>query len=218
MNSQVTQIAARIRELREALDMTAEDLAEQIGVCMEDYNRYENAQKDIPVGVLYGIAAACKIDPTLLLTGLAPKMKSYALIRKDDGVEIERHEGYRFRSLATNFLHREMEPMIVTLDPTEDGKPREWFCHSGQEFNFVLEGSVKVLLGDEHELILEKGDGLYFDPRMNHTQVAVGGPATFLTVINEQATAFGNATRLNPQRNIEFNFAENEGYYANSKL
>ncbi|MEG2074553.1 MAG: XRE family transcriptional regulator [Angelakisella sp.] len=194
MNTQVIQIANRIRELREVLEMTPEELAENVGVCVEDYMRYEAAETDIPVGVLYGIAAACQVDPTLLLTGLPPKMRSYTLVKQGDGVEVQRYEGYRFRSLATNFINREMEPMIVNIDPIE-GEPKEWFCHSGQEFNLVLEGRMKVILG-EHELVLEEGDSLYFDPRVSHTQIALDAPATFLTVINEQATAYGNATRL----------------------
>ncbi|MEG1390366.1 MAG: XRE family transcriptional regulator [Angelakisella sp.] len=206
MNTQVIQIANRIRELREVLEMSEEELSGQIGVCVEDYRRYEAAQTDIPVGVLYGIAAACQVDPTLLLTGLPPKMRSYTLVKQGDGVEVERYEGYRFRSLATNFINREMEPMIVNIDPT-NGEPKEWFCHSGQEFNLVLSGRMKVILG-EHELVLEEGDSLYFDPRVSHTQIAIDAPATFLTVINEQATAYGNATRLGATEYKEYKFVD----------
>lgn len=207
MNAQVEQIANRIRELREVLEMSEEEIAAQLGVCVEDYHRYENAESDIPVGVLYGIAAVTQVDPTLLLTGLPPKMRSYALVKKGSGVEVERYKGYRFCSLATNFIDREMEPMIVHLEPS-GAEPHEWFCHSGQEFNYVISGRVMVRLG-EHELILEEGDSLYFDPRMSHTQIALDGPATFLTVINEQATAYGNATRLTATEKREYTFKEN---------
>ena len=204
VNSQVQQIASRIRELREVLEMSREEVAEQLGVCVEDFIRYETGEDDIPVGVLYGFAALCEVDPTLLLTGLPPKMRSYTLVKGGSGVEVERYPGYKFTSLAANYVDREMEPMIVRLAPIS-GQP-EFFCHSGQEFNYVLEGTVKVLLG-EYELLLEKGDSLYFDPRISHAQVAVGGDATFLTVINEQATAYGNATRPGRrQNNVEYQF------------
>lgn len=206
MNAQVVQIANRIRELREVLEMSVDGLAGQLGVCVEDYRRYEEAETDIPVGILYGIAAICQVDPTLLLTGQPPKMRSYALVKKGSGVEVERYEGYRFRSLATNFINREMEPMVVNIEPIQ-GEPKEWFCHSGQEFNYVLSGRMMVRLG-EHSLTLEEGDSLYFDPRMSHTQIALDGPATFLTVINEQATAYGNATRLAATENREYHFKE----------
>lgn len=193
MNSQVEQIAKRIKELREVLEMTAEEVAAQLGVVAEDYLRYESGRDDIPVGVLYGAAALFRVDPTLLLTGDAPRMRSYTLVKRGEGLEVERYPGYRFASLATNYIGREMEPMVVHIDPIQE-EP-EYFCHSGQEFNFLLKGRMKVLLGD-HELLMEKGDSLYFDPRIRHAQVAVDGPAVFLTVINEQATSYGNPTRL----------------------
>ena len=98
-----------------------------------------------------------------------------------------------------------MQPLLVVLDPSDE--PAKLVAHRGQEFNFVLKGTVKVILGD-HELILEEGDSLYFDPRMSHVQLAVGGPATFLTVINEQATAYGNPTILDPKKDWEHTFKD----------
>mgnify|MGYP002508292526 CR=1 FL=1 len=53
----VVQIAKRIKELREVLEMSVEDVSMQLGVCIEDYQRYEEGKDDIPVGVLYGAAA-----------------------------------------------------------------------------------------------------------------------------------------------------------------
>jgi len=205
MNEQVIQIAKRIKELREVLEMSLEDVSMQLGVCIEDYRRYEEGKDDIPIGVLYGAAALFQVDPTLLLTGKPPKMRTYALVKKGSGLDIERYPGYRFSSLATNYVGREMEPMIVNIDPIQEAP--EYFCHSGQEFNYVLKGTVKVLLGD-HELILEEGDSLYFDPRMSHVQLAIGGPATFLVVINEQATAYGNPTILDPRQDREHTFKD----------
>ena len=57
------------KELREVLEMSLEDVSMQLGVCIEDYRRYEEGKDDIPIGVLYGAAALFQVDPTLLLTG-----------------------------------------------------------------------------------------------------------------------------------------------------
>ena len=43
---------------------------------------------------------------------------------------------------------------------------------------------------------------------MSHVQLAIGGPATFLVVINEQATAYGNPTILDPRRDREHTFKD----------
>lgn len=181
MNNQVIQIAARIRELREILDIPQEALAQKIGVDIEEYKRYESAQDDIPIGVLYGVAAELRVDPTELLTGEAPRMDEYTIVRGGNGVSVERYPGYAFTSLAFNYKHRDMEPMIVTLSPNEEA---ELVTHGGQEFNYVLEGSIKVVI-EGREFILNKGDSIYFNPALPHGQRAMGGQAKFLTIINE---------------------------------
>ena len=53
----------------------------------------------------------------------------------------------------------------------------------GQEFNYVLEGTLKVILNG-YEVILSEGDALFFDSSMEHGMKAMGGrTARFLAVI-----------------------------------
>ncbi|MEF9988521.1 MAG: XRE family transcriptional regulator [Christensenella sp.] len=181
MNEQVVQIAARIRELREILEVPQESVAKKVGISLAEYQRYENAQDDIPIGVLYGVAAELNVDPTELLTGEAPRMDEYTIVRGGRGMCVERYPGYSFTSLAYNYKHRDMEPMIVTISPNEEA---ELVTHSGQEFNYVLEGRVKVVIRNR-EFILSAGDSIYFNPSLPHGQHAVDGVAKFLTIINE---------------------------------
>lgn len=183
MLPQVEQIASRIRELRDVLEIGIEDISEKIGITPEQYNEYEAGNTDIPIGKLYLIADALGVDPTLLLIGDNPRMIDYTIVRGGKGVSIQRYEGYSFTSLAYNFVNRDMEPMIVTLEPTD--KVADLVVHEGQEFNYVLEGSVAVKLKD-NEYILDAGDSIYFNPALPHGQRAVGDKtARFLTIINE---------------------------------
>ncbi len=182
MLPQVEQIAARVRELRDILDIDAGVIAEKIGVSREVYDSYENAECDIPVGKLYLIASQLGVDPTVLLLGDEPRMADYTLVRQGNGLDVERYEGYKFSALAYNYIDRDMEPMIVTLDP--DGKVPDLVTHRGQEFNLVLEGTVGVQIGDR-EYILRAGDSIYFNPALPHRQRPIGAVSKFLTVINE---------------------------------
>ena len=76
-----------------------------------------------------------------------------------------------------------MQPFIVTLDPSD--KPAELVTHSGEEFNLVLDGTVIVTF-DNRELVLNKGDSIYFNPKHPHGQKCGSEtPATFLTMIAE---------------------------------
>ena len=182
MNEQILAIASRIREMRDILDMTPEEVAVALKLPVETYLQYENGEDDIPISALYAVAGVFGIDPTELLTGEAPRMDGYTIVRAGQGTSIERCPGYSFSALATNFIGRVMEPMIVEVSPM-DGHP-DLIVHGGQEFNLVLEGSIGVIYKDK-EFILHAGDSIYFDPSVPHGQRAVTPHAKFLTVINE---------------------------------
>jgi transcriptional regulator with XRE-family HTH domain len=182
MSESTQQIAARIREIREDCDLTTETAAQKLGISFALYTQYENATADIPISVLYQMAKLFSVDLTELLTGQSPRLHSYCLVPSGEGVETERFKGYKFQNLAYNFINKKCEPLLVTIDP-EENKQMSLVTHPGQEFNYVLSGKVKVILGGA-ELELGVGDSLYFDPTIPHGQVAADGrTAQFLTVI-----------------------------------
>lgn len=182
MNEKLLQISSRIRELREILGVSAQVVAQNVGVDCDTYLKYEDGTLDIPISVLSEIAAQLDVDLTVLLTGESPRMDTHTIVRADHGVDIERFPGYRFSSLAFNFKNREMEPLLVSLEP--DDEPAPLVIHGGQEFNYILEGTVRVTIGKKN-YDLHVGDSIYFNPRAPHAQAAIGGSAKFLTVINE---------------------------------
>ena len=55
--------------------------------------------------------------------------------------------------------------------------------HNGQEFNYVLEGSIAVVIGSK-TLTLDEGDCIYFNPEIPHGQYAITDEAKFLTLID----------------------------------
>jgi len=177
-----SHVPERIKELREILDISAFDLAKETNIPLDTYNKYESGELDIPISVLYTIAVRLGTDVTVLLTGEEARMSSAAVCRKGKGVQIERYPGYEFSSLAHNFKHRTMEPLLVLLDSAKQNAAQ--VSHSGQEFNFVVEGQVKITVG-KTEHILSPGDSIYFDARIPHGQSAVNGKAQFLTIIQE---------------------------------
>ena len=137
MNSELLQIPKRIKELREILDISVSEMSEKLNVTREEYEKYESGEKDIPVSTLYEIAAVLGTDCTVLMTGESPRMNSYTVVRRGSGVRVERYAGYFIESLAFNFMNRQMEPMLVTLDVQEEEPAL--VMHGGQEFNMVLE-------------------------------------------------------------------------------
>ncbi len=183
MSNQIRQIAIRIRELREIHGITLESLAKEFEITKEKYEEYESGEIDIPVSFLYKIASKFNVELTAILTGDNPKLQTYCLVRKGKGVSVERRKEYKYQSLAHNFVNKKAEPFLVTVEPNSEDAPISYNFHPGQEFNYLLEGQLKIII-DGHELILKEGDSLFFDSNIKHGMKALGNkPAKFLAII-----------------------------------
>jgi quercetin dioxygenase-like cupin family protein len=182
MPENIKQIAMRIRELREIAGLTIESLAGEFKISPEQYRKYESGDSDIPVSFLYEVAHRFNVELTALVTGEEPRLKMYSLVRAGKAPSIERRKEYKYLDLAYNFIHKKAEVFLVTVDP-KDPASFTYNYHPGQEFNYVLEGRIKVILGGT-EIIMSEGDSIYYDPNIPHGQTAANGkPGKFLTVI-----------------------------------
>ena len=180
---EIREIAMRIRELREVCDVSVSELAHELNIDEAVYRSYEENGKDIPISVIYHLAKKFNVDFSELVTGTSSKLDTYQVVRNGGGLLSDRYPGYVFRDLAYRFSKKIMQPFIVTLDPSD--KPAELVTHSGEEFNLVLDGTVIVTF-DNLELVLNKGDSIYFNPKHPHGQKCGSEtPATFLTMIAE---------------------------------
>jgi len=181
MDVSYLEVAKRLRGLREALDISVEELAKKTGVSPEDVLRYELGQEEIPVSFLFEVAKVCGIDLTVLIAGKEAHLKEYCLVRKGEGLSVERRKSYGYKSLAYKFTGRKMEPFLVTVPPKTENE-LEFNVHPGQEFIYMLEGKLEIRL-DKDVLELEPGDSLYFSSELPHALRGVGGEAKFLDVI-----------------------------------
>ena len=183
MSDQIKMIASRIRDLREIAGLSIESLANQLNIDVETYTKYEGGNTDIPVSFLYLIANKFNVELSAILTGDAPKLHTYQLVRRGAGVSVERREAYKYQNLAYNFIGKRAEPFIVTVPPESEIEPVHHNSHKGQEFNYVLEGTLKIIING-HEIIMEEGDSIYFDSSASHGMKAMNGKqARFLAII-----------------------------------
>ena len=174
MNEQIKQIAERLRGLRDVLDLTPEEVAENCQLSVEAYLEMESGNKDISVSALQQIARKYEVSLDVLMFGEEPKMSSYFLTRKGAGVSVERTKAYKYEALASGFRRRIADPFIVTVEPKPEGTPMHLNSHEGQEFNMVMEGRLLLNI-DGKDIILNEGDSLYFDSTKPHGMQALEG-------------------------------------------
>lgn len=183
MTEQVKQIAQRLVGLREAEDVSRQELAEIVGVPLDLYEKYENAEEDIPISVLYDVAGHFGLELTEILSGSAPKLKDFCFVKNGKGLKVTRRKEYEYQNLSYNFAHAHSEALLVTVPVSDENEPMAETVHVGQEFNYMLEGRMEIMI-NKKRMILEPGDSLYFDSSFPHGMKALDGkPAKFVCLI-----------------------------------
>lgn len=183
MVAELAEIGLRIKGLRESCEVGREDMARELGVTLEVYERWEQTGDDVPISAIYHLAHKFGVEFTEILTGTAAKLDTYQVVRSGEGREVDRYPGYHFEDLAWRYTGKIMQPLLVVLDPTDE--PAKLVTHTGQEFNLVLDGTVVVTWGDK-EFALDAGDSIYFNPAHPHGQRCGSAiPAKFVTIIAE---------------------------------
>ncbi|MBN2140007.1 MAG: helix-turn-helix transcriptional regulator [Desulfovibrionaceae bacterium] len=182
MEQAYKEIAPRLRGLRDAMGFDLEDMAQRVGASAEDVARFESGESEIPVGYLLKVSQACRVDLTVLISGDESRLRSCSLVRRGQGLSVDRRKTYDYRDLAYKFSGRRMTPFLIKAPAVED-KDLAYNSHPGQEFLYLLKGRLEARIGDT-VLVLEPGDSLYFDSQNRHALRGLdGNPAEFLDVI-----------------------------------
>lgn len=183
MNEQIKQIAERLAGLRDALELTPEEMAHAAHLSTEEYLTLESGNTDISVSILHQISQAFGVELTTLMFGDEPKMSSYFITRKGKGIAVERTKAYKYQSLAAGFVGRKADPFMVTVHPKPEDTPIYQNSHAGQEYNMVVSGRLLLQINGK-DLILEEGDSIYFNSELPHGMKALDGKEVkFLAII-----------------------------------
>ena len=172
----IGEIATRIRGMREILGWSEADMAEKTGLTQEEYAAYEGGGIDLPFTFIHNCALAFGMELTELLEGREPNLSSYTVTRRGEGEDTAREAGILIRNLAPRFRSKIAEPYWVRYEYDEklQHQPIHLTRHSGQEFDLILRGHLKVQVGD-HTEVLREGDSIYYASATPHGMIAVDG-------------------------------------------
>ena len=116
---EINEIGARLRELRETSDYTVEQLAAELNVSPEVYRSYEQNGRDIPISVIYEVANKFGVDFAEIVTGTPARLDTYHIVKRGHGRVVNRNPEYHFEDLAYRYADKVMQPLLVTLEPTD---------------------------------------------------------------------------------------------------
>ena len=179
------EMAGRIRELREIVGLSVEEMAQRADVSVQEYRACEAGQVDLNFAFLYRCALALGVDVTDLISGVSPRLTSYTVTRRGAGQFIEQAHGMAYYNMAGLFRNRIAEPLYVQCkyDREAEKRPIELTTHEGHECDIVISGCLRVQVGGHIEL-LRPGDVIYYDSAAPHGMIAAEGQdAEFYAIV-----------------------------------
>jgi transcriptional regulator with XRE-family HTH domain len=187
MNDQLAslEIGNQVRKLRTKRAMTLQDLADLTGLSKPNLSQIENNLVTPPIATLLKISTALGVAIGHFF--MQPEQDSgMVVVRKTDRYGVAKgthisHIGYQYEPLAYPKVTKAMEPFIVNMEERE-ADDIAYNNHRGEEFLYVLEGTLEFHRGDSI-ITLHEGDSLYFDSVLPHGYRGVEGPAKTLVVI-----------------------------------
>jgi len=174
----------KLRAVRELRGFTLQELSEKTGIEADVLAQLEAGETYLPLGQVIRLSKALSMRMSdVISTGEEP----FTVVRSGErrsfvrfGKAKQASYGYEYESLAPDKKDRVMEPFMVTLHPAAGDQPSS---HDGQEFIYVLDGEMEVVIGDFRD-VLGPGDAVYYDSTSMHLVKAYGDrPAKILAVL-----------------------------------
>ena len=181
----ILKVGESVKAIRKKKGLSLKDLAQRTGLDAGLLTEIEKGEVSPPLGTIIKVAKALGTKMGYFISG--GEDLPYTIMRKDDRKLVSRFDtrksdryGYEFSSLAPYKKNRHMEPFIVKLEPSDIEEERS--SHDGQEFIYVLEGTMEVRLEGEVHL-LDAGDAIYYDSTVPHLVKCHGKDTTKILAV-----------------------------------
>ena len=179
------RLGDRIRNLREEVGLSLKMLARATELSSSFLSRVENGRTLPSLLTLHAIARALRVDVESLFSNR--EARRFVISRRDNRDRIYAIKGlgqkvcYEMELLAHEMDNPLMEPALVTV-LLKDSDELELTQHGGQEFCYVVEGPIEIVLENRH-FTLETGDAAYWDGTIPHGAVGLSDkPAKTLNI------------------------------------
>lgn len=174
------RIGGKIKMLREQLDLSIDDLAERCDCAPELIEQLESGEVPPSLAPLVKITRALGVRLGTLLDD--DQQVGPVITRAGEAHTVTRFKGtgsggeagaLDFAALASDKASRHMEPFLIDVHP--GASEGALSSHEGEEFVYVLEGTLEIAYGKEIHT-LKPGDSIYYDSIVPH-EVRAGSPA-----------------------------------------
>lgn len=174
------KIGIQLKELRQDIGLTLEKLAGATDLSPAFLSRIENGLSIPSIPTLQSIADALNVNIGFFFKD--GDQQQYKITYHGNRSNVVTQKGYEIEILNEGMSNPFMEPAIVTSIREEEASEVELAVHEGQEFMYVLEGRLELVLGNK-KYALKKGDAAYWNGSIPHKGISIGKkPARTLNV------------------------------------
>ena len=195
-----------LKGLRLANGWTLNEVGRKTGLPVSTLSKIENDKMSLSYDKLARISRGLDIDIGLLFSTEAPiapltlATGRRSVTRAGQGRVIET-ETYGHTYPATDILNKRFVPIVAEIRARSVSEFREMIRHTGEEYAFVLEGTVELHTELYAPVVLEVGDSIYFDSGMGHVYLAVGNsPCRVLAICSGDESQLIAAMGPEPER------------------
>lgn len=169
------ELGARVRELRLSQNLTLEEVSQLTGLARSTLSKIENEQISPTFTAVNKLATGLNIDiPQLFSQPI--KETNHCSGRRDI---TKKGEGkphptvtYEHELLASTLTNKKMIPFKTTVRTHSWDEYEDWVRHDGEEFLYVLSGSIMLYTELYEPVELEIGDSAYYDCEMGHALIS----------------------------------------------
>jgi quercetin dioxygenase-like cupin family protein/DNA-binding XRE family transcriptional regulator len=187
LETELVRLGARLRTLRAERGWTLEALSERASLSSAHLSRIEAGERQASLAALIALAQSFEIPIAALFDSL-PARASIAVTRAGTGTP-HASNGAQYTPLTGKRDPTHLNAVLLDI-PVARGE-HAMNRHDSEEFVYVLEGTVKLIVGEE-SAELHAGDAAHYDAREAHRLDALGKPARALLV----ATTVANTAAL----------------------
>jgi transcriptional regulator with XRE-family HTH domain len=174
---------------------TLADVSRMTGISTSALSKIENGLMSPTYQTILQICRGLQIDISDLFpknvgddaTSGRPITGRRSIARQNAGVELA-NDAFTYRYLCTDVAHKRIVPMMVEVRARSRAEIGALWSHVGEEFIYVLSGTLRLLTDGYEDVELSAGDSVYIDSTMGHGYLAAGDVAAKLLVACSSAT------------------------------
>jgi transcriptional regulator with XRE-family HTH domain len=170
----VERFSVIAKELRQKAKLTLHELSIRSGLAVSTISKMENGQLSPSYETILRLADGLEVDVAELFsadshTGIATARRS--VTRHGQGV-VHSSPQYSYEMMCPDLSHKAFIPLITTIKAHSIDKFQTLPKHEGEEFVYVVSGSVELHTEYYEPVALSVGDSCYLDSTMGHALIS----------------------------------------------